>query len=150
MSRLSQYADRYANAKLTRSDTGVLEVAFHTDGGKLVFNGYTHEQSGSSTWARTRDLRITTSVAAIQASSNESPHMGRLCGVPWGRRMNGLTWVPVQDHVELQSADHKWQKWEMREGEGPANREGSTSFTSGLHACPLWTHPLKENPLFPT
>jgi len=28
--------------------------------------------------------------------------------------MNGLSWVPVQDHGELQSADHKWQKWETR------------------------------------
>ena len=28
----------------TRSKTGVLEVALHTDGGTLVFNGYTHEQ----------------------------------------------------------------------------------------------------------
>jgi enoyl-CoA hydratase/carnithine racemase len=44
MSQLSQYADKYVNAKLTRSDNGVLEVAFHTNGGKLVFNGYTHEQ----------------------------------------------------------------------------------------------------------
>ena len=44
--------------------------------------------------------------------------MGRLAGVPWGRRMTGLSWVPVQDHVERQSADRKWEKWEMREGEG--------------------------------
>ena len=44
MSQLSQYADRYANARLTRSDSGVLEVAFHTNGGKLIFNGHTHEQ----------------------------------------------------------------------------------------------------------
>ena len=44
MSQLSQYASKYANAKLTRSQSGVLEVTFHTDGGKLVFNGHTHEQ----------------------------------------------------------------------------------------------------------
>jgi enoyl-CoA hydratase/carnithine racemase len=44
MSQLSQYASKYANAKLTRSQAGVLEVTFHTDGGKLVFNGHTHEQ----------------------------------------------------------------------------------------------------------
>jgi enoyl-CoA hydratase/carnithine racemase len=29
---------------LTRSDNGVLEVLLHTHGGKLVFNGHTHEQ----------------------------------------------------------------------------------------------------------
>ena len=34
--------------------------------------------------------------------------------------MNGLSWVPVQDHVELQLADHKWQKWETRGGQGAA------------------------------
>lgn len=44
MSRFDSYRNRYANARLTRSNTGVLEVALHTDGGKLVFNGHTHEQ----------------------------------------------------------------------------------------------------------
>ncbi|WP_043691608.1 enoyl-CoA hydratase/isomerase family protein [Luteibacter sp. 9133] len=44
MSRFDSYRNRYANACLTRSDTGVLEVALHTDGDKLVFNGHTHEQ----------------------------------------------------------------------------------------------------------
>ncbi|SDG31702.1 enoyl-CoA hydratase/isomerase family protein [Dyella sp. 333MFSha] len=44
MSRFDSYRNRYANARLTRSDTGVLEVALHTDGDKLVFNGHTHEQ----------------------------------------------------------------------------------------------------------
>jgi len=44
MSRFDSYRHRYANARLTRSDTGVLEVALHTDGDKLVFNGHTHEQ----------------------------------------------------------------------------------------------------------
>src|ERR1700720_2881687 len=29
---------------LTRSKSGVLEVALHTNGGTLIFNGYTHEQ----------------------------------------------------------------------------------------------------------
>ncbi len=29
---------------MTRSQTGVLEVALHTEGGTLVFNGHTHEQ----------------------------------------------------------------------------------------------------------
>jgi len=44
MSRLDGYRESFPNARLTRSKTGVLEVALHTDGGTLVFNGYTHEQ----------------------------------------------------------------------------------------------------------
>lgn len=44
MSKFHQYKDSYANASLTRSDEGVLEVRFHTEGAKLVFNGHTHEQ----------------------------------------------------------------------------------------------------------
>ena len=44
MSRFNTYRDIYPNARLTRSPKGVLEVALHTDGGKLIFNGHTHEQ----------------------------------------------------------------------------------------------------------
>jgi enoyl-CoA hydratase/carnithine racemase len=44
MSKFSAYRDSFPNARLTRSKTGVLEVALHTNGGTLVFNGYTHEQ----------------------------------------------------------------------------------------------------------
>jgi enoyl-CoA hydratase/carnithine racemase len=44
MSRLDTYRESFPNARLARSSTGVLEVALHTDGGKLVFNGHTHEQ----------------------------------------------------------------------------------------------------------
>src|SRR6201988_5337199 len=44
MSRFDAYHDSFPNARLTRSKTGVLEVALHTDGGTLVFNGHTHEQ----------------------------------------------------------------------------------------------------------
>ncbi len=44
MYRLDAYRNSFANARLTRSQTGVLEVALHTDGGTLVFNGHTHEQ----------------------------------------------------------------------------------------------------------
>jgi enoyl-CoA hydratase/carnithine racemase len=44
MSRFDGYRDSFPNARLTRSDTGVLEVALHTDGDTLVFNGHTHEQ----------------------------------------------------------------------------------------------------------
>jgi enoyl-CoA hydratase/carnithine racemase len=44
MSRFDTYKNSFANARLTRSQSGVLEVALHTDGGKLVFNGHTHEQ----------------------------------------------------------------------------------------------------------
>jgi len=44
MAAFERYKDAYPNARLTRSDSGVLEVAFHTSGGKLIFNGHTHEQ----------------------------------------------------------------------------------------------------------
>jgi enoyl-CoA hydratase/carnithine racemase len=44
MTRFDEYRDSFPNAHLSRSKTGVLEVALHTDGGTLVFNGYTHEQ----------------------------------------------------------------------------------------------------------
>jgi enoyl-CoA hydratase/carnithine racemase len=44
MSRFDAYRDKFPNARLTRSKTGVLEVTLHTDGGTLVFNGHTHQQ----------------------------------------------------------------------------------------------------------
>jgi len=44
MIRFNAYRDDFPNARLTRSATGVLEVALHTDGGTLVFDGHTHEQ----------------------------------------------------------------------------------------------------------
>ncbi len=44
MTKFTSYRDSFPNARLTRSKTGVLEVALHTNGGILVFNGYTHEQ----------------------------------------------------------------------------------------------------------
>src|SRR5947199_5425515 len=44
MNRFDAYRDSFPNARLTRSESGVLEVALHTDGGTLVFNGHTHEQ----------------------------------------------------------------------------------------------------------
>lgn len=44
MTRFDTYRNAFPNARLTRKDNGVLEVAFHTNGGKLVFNGHTHEQ----------------------------------------------------------------------------------------------------------
>lgn len=44
MSKFDSYKNVFPNARLTRSPSGVLEVALHTDGGKLVFNGHTHEQ----------------------------------------------------------------------------------------------------------
>ncbi|WP_313683742.1 enoyl-CoA hydratase/isomerase family protein [Pantoea sp.] len=44
MSRFENYLNSFNNARLTRSDTGVLEVMFHTDGGALLFNGHTHEE----------------------------------------------------------------------------------------------------------
>lgn len=44
MSRFDTYHNAFANARLVRSPSGVLEVTFHTNGGKLVFDGHTHEQ----------------------------------------------------------------------------------------------------------
>ncbi|MGF6230381.1 enoyl-CoA hydratase/carnithine racemase [Inquilinus ginsengisoli] len=44
MSNFNIYKDSFANARLMRSESGVLEVALHTNGSKLVFNGHTHEQ----------------------------------------------------------------------------------------------------------
>ena len=44
MKRFDAYRDDFPNARLIRSQTGVLEVALHTEGGTLVFNGHTHEQ----------------------------------------------------------------------------------------------------------
>jgi len=44
MTRFDAYRDSFPNARLSRSPTGVLEVSLHTDGGTLVFDGYTHEQ----------------------------------------------------------------------------------------------------------
>jgi enoyl-CoA hydratase/carnithine racemase len=44
MSCFDAYRKSFPNARLTRAKTGVLEVALHTNGGKLIFNGHTHEQ----------------------------------------------------------------------------------------------------------
>src|SRR5246127_2430571 len=44
MSRFDAYRDGFPNARLNRSKSGVLEVALHTDGGTLVFDGHIHEQ----------------------------------------------------------------------------------------------------------
>jgi enoyl-CoA hydratase/carnithine racemase len=44
MQRFDTYRDSFPNARLTRSESGVLEVALHTNGGTLVFDGHTHEQ----------------------------------------------------------------------------------------------------------
>jgi enoyl-CoA hydratase/carnithine racemase len=44
VTRFDAYRESFPNALLTRSGMGVLEVALHTDGGTLVFDGHTHEQ----------------------------------------------------------------------------------------------------------
>jgi enoyl-CoA hydratase/carnithine racemase len=44
MSRFDTYSERFPNARLTRSRSGVLEVVLHTKGGTLVFDGHSHEQ----------------------------------------------------------------------------------------------------------
>jgi enoyl-CoA hydratase/carnithine racemase len=42
MHTFKDYSERYKNAKMKR-ENGILEVALHTDGGPLVFDGYVHE-----------------------------------------------------------------------------------------------------------
>ena len=44
MSSFDVYHDKFSNARMTRSESGVLEVALHTNGGTLVFDGHAHEQ----------------------------------------------------------------------------------------------------------
>jgi enoyl-CoA hydratase/carnithine racemase len=44
VSDFGSYQNAFPNARLTRSESGVLEVTLHSDGGTLLFNGYTHEQ----------------------------------------------------------------------------------------------------------
>src|SRR5579862_7353510 len=44
MAKFRTYKDSFPHAKLTRSESGVLEVVLHTDGDTLVFDGYTHEE----------------------------------------------------------------------------------------------------------
>jgi hypothetical protein len=41
------YAQKYPNLKMRRED-GILEVAFHTNNGPLVFNGLVHETIGNA------------------------------------------------------------------------------------------------------
>lgn len=44
MAKFEKYRDAFLNARLARKSNGVLEVALHTNGGKLAFDGHTHEQ----------------------------------------------------------------------------------------------------------
>jgi enoyl-CoA hydratase/carnithine racemase len=44
MTKFDSYREAFPNARLNRKPNGVIEIALHTDGGKLVFNGHTHEQ----------------------------------------------------------------------------------------------------------
>jgi enoyl-CoA hydratase/carnithine racemase len=44
MTRFDSYRESFPNARLGRSPAGVLEVALHTNGNTLIFNGHTHEQ----------------------------------------------------------------------------------------------------------
>ena len=44
MSGFDDYGDSFANARLTRSESGMLEAVLHAEGGTLVFDGHTHEQ----------------------------------------------------------------------------------------------------------
>ena len=42
MSTTPRYFDRYETFALTRSDSGVLTLRFHTNGGPVTFTGTTH------------------------------------------------------------------------------------------------------------
>ena len=44
MTEFADYQDKFPNARLSRSASGVLEIVLHSDGRTLVFNGHTHEQ----------------------------------------------------------------------------------------------------------
>ena len=44
MTRFDSYKESFPNARLSRSKSGVLEVALHSNGGVLAFDGHTHEQ----------------------------------------------------------------------------------------------------------
>jgi Enoyl-CoA hydratase/carnithine racemase len=44
MVKFEMYREAFSNAHLKRKENGVLQVTLHTNGGKLVFNGHTHEQ----------------------------------------------------------------------------------------------------------
>jgi enoyl-CoA hydratase/carnithine racemase len=44
MANIDSYKNSFPHARLTRSPEGVLEVVLHTNGGSLVFNGYTNEE----------------------------------------------------------------------------------------------------------
>jgi len=44
MTKLADYQHGFANARLSRSTSGVLEVVLHTNRDTLLFNGHTHEQ----------------------------------------------------------------------------------------------------------
>jgi hypothetical protein len=44
MADFNSYKEAFPHARLSRSQEGVLEVVLHTNGGTLIFNGYTHEE----------------------------------------------------------------------------------------------------------
>jgi hypothetical protein len=52
------YRNKYENVRMKRED-GILEVALHTKGGPLVFNGSIGlKLDGAVEWSRTTDLLI--------------------------------------------------------------------------------------------
>ncbi len=44
MSRFDTYKNSFPHARLTRSASGVLEIALHSEGGPLIFDGHAHEE----------------------------------------------------------------------------------------------------------
>ena len=51
------YFNGFDNLRMARSDSGVLEVAMHTDGGPIVWNGQTHREFVDAFYAIGRDRR---------------------------------------------------------------------------------------------
>jgi hypothetical protein len=67
------YRDKYENVRMKRED-GILEVALHSGGGPLVFNGYVHEALvGALSLARAvNDERLSAEIlksAAVEAKA---------------------------------------------------------------------------------
>ncbi len=54
------YRDKYDNVRMKR-ENGILEVALHTRGGPLVFNGHVHEGWSARSATSATTPRITSS-----------------------------------------------------------------------------------------
>ena len=82
MIRFDDYHNSFPNARLTRSKTGVLEVALHTDGATLVFNGYTHEQFVDLFHAIGSDSENRVVILTGSGDAFAAPSRGNACREP--------------------------------------------------------------------